>query len=107
MPIRPRKRVLGSAVIGAALELGEANPLKKAADAIRDSGGSGGGSPAPSSPGKRLNRVPFDKKYPHTGKGLARVQTAPTPIRKAGFGGVTRKDSPSKRKMRRRGPRNQ
>jgi hypothetical protein len=31
---------------------------------------------------------------------MANVKTVHAPIRKSGFGGVTRKDSPSKRKMR-------
>ena len=104
MPVRPRKRQFSAATIGAALGLGEANPLKKAADAIRDSG-----SPAPA-PSGRTNesrvRQAFSATHPHTGKGMGDVRTTPTPIRKAGFGGVTRKDSPSKRKMRNRGPRN-
>jgi hypothetical protein len=105
MPIRPKKRQFGAATVGAALSLGEANPLKKAADAIRDAGGSGAPAPAGRTNESRVRQA-FSKRFPHTGKGMGDVRTTPTPIRKAGFGGVTRKDSPSKRKMRNRGPRN-
>lgn len=104
MPIRPKKRQFSAALTGAALGLGEANPLKKASDAIRDSG-----SPAPAPSGRtNVSRVrqAFSAKYPHTGKGMGDVRTTHAPVRKAGFGGVTRKDSPSKKKMRNRGPRN-
>ena len=105
MPIRPRKRRLGAATVGAALSLGQANPLQKAADAIRDAGGSGAPAPAGRTNESRVRQA-FSAKHPHTGRGMKDVRTTPTPIRKAGFGGVTRKDSPSKRKIRNRGPRN-
>ena len=86
MPIRPRKRVFGSAVIGAALELGEANPLKKAADAISGAGKKGGSVQGP-------KLTPQKPKAP-------RAPSAP--VRKSGFGGVSkRKPSPSVAKMRR------
>ena len=84
MPIRPRKRVLGSAVIGAAQELGELNPLKKAADALSGAGKRGG-----SVQGPKLTDIKPDTR-PHVS----------APVRKSGFGGVTRKPSPSRRKMR-------
>lgn len=99
MPIRPRKRQFSAATVGAALSLGEGNPLKKASDAIRDSGGSGAPAPANRTNESRV-RQSFQAKNPHTGRGMANVKTVHAPIRKSGFGGVTRKDSPSKRKMR-------
>ncbi len=103
MPIRPKKRTLSAGLVGAAQELGELNPLEKARQAIA--------GPETQAPAGRTNesrvRQSFADKNPHTGRGMANVRTVHAPIRKAGFGGVTRKDSPSKRKMRNRGPRNQ
>lgn len=87
MPIRPRKTRFGSATIGAAMALGEINPLKKATEAL------GGGPPK-----KRLGKVDRPKATPKV-ESAPRATQAPRP--KSGFGGVTRKDSPSKRKMRR------
>ena len=87
MPIRPRKRTLSAGVIGAAQELGELNPLKKAADAISGSGKAGG-----SVQGPKISDVGKDTR-PH-------ISSAP--VRVSGFGGTSgRKPSPSVRKMRR------
>lgn len=85
MPIRPRKTRFGSATVGAAMALGEVNPLKKASDAI-------GGTPK-----KRLGKVNYAKAT--TPKPDSRPHVS-APVRKSGFGGVTRKASPSRRKMR-------
>ena len=84
MPIRPRKTRFGSAVVGAAMALGEVNPLKKASDAI-----AGGGKASGTVRGPKLTEVKADTR-PHVS----------APVRKSGFGGVTRKASPSRRKMR-------
>lgn len=103
MPIRPRKRVLSAGLVGAAQELGELNPLEKARQAIA--------GPETQAPPGRTNegrvRQSFQAKHPHSGRGMADVKTTHTPRRTTGFGGVTRKDSPSRKKMRNRGPRNQ